>query len=228
MKFIDTEILVKSQEELQLAIPLVTNKEIESIDAKALQEIDIDRRRRAFGERIDGEELKDFTRVNLTGRDLEGIDLSGACLSGANLANCNLRGARLDRCDLRLVNFQEADLSGASLRGANCEGAAFFGTNWRNADLEGANLRGATIDAVKCKRTNLTRVSLTSIYRSGRERVVQIKHPCFIPKGEYDLDGLLNESGAQYERARKLTTLLMLGLFLGFLKYLAFRFSLGA
>jgi Pentapeptide repeats (8 copies) len=220
MKFIDTEILVKPQEELQLAIPLVTNKEIESIDAEALQKIN--------PARIDGEELKDFTRVNLTGRDLEGIDLSGACLSGANLANCNLRGARLDRCDLRLVNFQGTDLSGASLRGANCEGAIFLGTNWRNADLEGANLRGATIDAVKCKRTNLTRVSLTSIYRSGRERVVQIKHPCFIPKGEYDLDGLLNESGAQYERARKLTVLLMLGLFLGFLKYLAFRFSFGA
>jgi hypothetical protein len=219
VEFIDTETIVKPKEELQLAISSVTNKEIKSTTLEALQKINT--------ARIEAEELKDFTRVNFIGRDLEGIDLSGACLFGANLANCNLRGAVLDRCDLRSVNFQGADLSGASLRGANCEGAIFLGTNGRDADLEGANLRGAMIDAVKCKRTNLTRVSLTSLDRFGRERVIKIKHPCYIPKGEYDLDGLLKESAAQYDRARKLTTLLMLGLLMGFLKYLAFRFSLG-
>jgi hypothetical protein len=219
MDYIQTELLVKSREEIQLAIPS-TEREIEFPPPATLQKIDAGQ--------LDAGEIKAIAGANLVARDLEGIDLSGACLSGVNLANCNLRGARLDRCDLRLVNFQGTDLSGASLRGANCEGAIFLGTNWRNAALEGANLRGATIDAVKCKRTNLTRVSLTSIERSGRERVIKIIHACLIPKGEYDLDGLLGESGAQYERARKLTVLLMLGLFLGFLKYLAFRFSFGA
>jgi hypothetical protein len=219
MKFTDTKLLVKAREEIKLAIPTVTETEIKIVPLEADRTIDIERIRR--------EGIQDNARVAPLDRDLEGIDLSGAGLAGANLANCNLRGAILDRCDLRRVNFQGADLSSASLRGANCEGATFLGTNWRNADLEGVNLRGATIDAVKCKRTNLTRVSLTSIDRHGRERVIKITRPCFIPKGEYDLDGLLNESGAQYERARKLVALLMLGLFLGVLKYLVFRFPLG-
>lgn len=218
MSFIQTDTLVKSKEELQLAVPSITVREIELSPPETLRETD--------SHRLGTGKIQDLAGANLVSRDLEGIDLSGAGLAGANLANCNLRGAVLDRCDLRRVNFQGADLFGASLRAANCEGATFLGTNLRNADLEGANLRGATIDSVKCKRTNLTRVSLTSIDRFGRERVIKIMRPCFIPKGEYDLNGLLKESGAQYDRARKLVALLMLGLVLGFLKYLAFRFPL--
>lgn len=214
----ETKILELFEEKLPLIFPDITNPKIPVSLSNFVRDSALDR--------VDRERVKDFRGIDLIARDLEGIDLSGAGLSGANLAHCNLRGANLERCDLRFVNFQGADLSGASLRGANCEGALFLGTNWRNANLEGTNLRNATIEAVKCKRTNLTRASLTSPERSGRERVIKIGHPCSIPRGEYDLDGLLNEREAQYERARKAVGLFLLCLFFGFLKYLSFRFSM--
>ncbi|PSF35811.1 hypothetical protein C7H19_15410 [Aphanothece hegewaldii CCALA 016] len=169
---------------------------------------------------------RNFSRVNLANQDLEGIDLSGACLVGANFFNCNLRGAKLEDCDLRLCNFQKSNLSGASLKRSNCEKARFLGTNLRNANLEQANLQEAVIEAVKCKRTNLKKALLTSINKSGRKRMIKIKYPCFIPLGEYDYEGLLQEYNLQYNRLKKAATIVMLCLLFGFLNFLAFRFQI--
>ncbi|MFN6517739.1 MAG: pentapeptide repeat-containing protein [Nostoc sp. CreGUA01] len=63
---------------------------------------------------------KNFTNLNLQGKDLIEANLSGANLSQAKLGGANLSGA---------------DLSGATLIGANFKGANISGADWNGVKL---------------------------------------------------------------------------------------------
>ncbi len=129
-----------------------------------------------------GEYLANFTRPDLSGRDMRGAHLGGAFIAGVSL-----REARLERADLTEARLEGADLGAARLEGADLsrtrlEGADLFmarlqGANLTLARLEGADvsyarLEGSFLGAAQLKGANLRRARLdgANLYAAGLER----------------------------------------------------------
>jgi len=70
----------------------------------------------------------------------------GCYLSEINFTRMELSGANLENADLSLCKFALANLSSANLRGAKLNGATFGGADLADADLSGADVRGAVFD----------------------------------------------------------------------------------
>ena len=60
----------------------------------------------------------DWSRCNLSAKDLLSANLKGARLTSANLEGANLKGARLNAAYLKDANLKGANLKGANLKGA--------------------------------------------------------------------------------------------------------------
>ncbi|HEX6482751.1 MAG TPA: pentapeptide repeat-containing protein [Ktedonobacteraceae bacterium] len=96
------------------------------------------------------EEAGSSSKLDLSGRNLQGIDLPGCNLTVANLSRADLRNANLSRADLRIANLsgadlRNADLSGADLAYANLSGANLVDANLGHTDLRHADLREALL-----------------------------------------------------------------------------------
>ncbi len=94
-------------------------------------------------------EQADFTRMDLSGVNLEGADLRNASfflsdLTKANLKNSNLNGAR----------FGGADLSGCDLRGAVFDKSALSGAYIATALLDADQVKGRVIQGIE-KKTDI-------------------------------------------------------------------------
>lgn len=84
----------------------------------------------------------DFTKANLSPRDLTGVDVHGANFAGALLYRAILTKADLSNTDLHGANLVKATLTGANLSAANLAGADL--TDATGADLSTAITDGTT------------------------------------------------------------------------------------
>ena len=100
------------------------------------------------------------------GRDYSRMDLRGKDLRNVNFTCANLRGADLSGCDCRGAVFVSADLSRACLQGAHCGGADFSGADLTNSYLRGVNFKlavmtHAVLKGAICKNANFESADLT-------------------------------------------------------------------
>lgn len=108
----------------------------------------------------DVDEPPDLSRIDLSGRVLDGYHFTRCCLAGANLSGCSLQRAQLDHVDLREAVFRDADLTSASLQHAVAVGACFDRARMGGANCSWANLQGAQLEAVDLARVRLWKTDL--------------------------------------------------------------------
>jgi uncharacterized protein YjbI with pentapeptide repeats len=132
---------------------------------------------RPLGEKIDYD--IDFTKLDLSGKDLSAIQLGNLCWNECNFDNSEMvkaylvdaicskatfKKANLENAILSSINATRADFSEASLKNSFCKGGIFKNANFKNADLtnatfqegdiRGADFSGCTIsDATKFEET---------------------------------------------------------------------------
>jgi hypothetical protein len=100
------------------------------------------------------------------GRDYSRMDLRGKDLRQVNFTCANLRGADLSGADCRGAIFVSADLSRACLQGAHCGGADFSAADLTNSYLRGVNFTLAVmthcvLKGAICKNANFESADLT-------------------------------------------------------------------
>ncbi len=123
--------------------------------------------RASFEKTMEGDEVPNYVRADITGIDLHGQDLSKSSIAGAvardaNLSNVDLHGTVLTLSDLKgsnlngidltdtlsdRVNFQKTDLRNAVLVNMIASGSSFAG-----AKIEGADFTYAILDSDDQKR----------------------------------------------------------------------------
>ena len=103
--------------------------------------------------------LANFTRTNLSNRDLSGL---------FNISfNANFTDADLSNTNLTKLNFSKAILSGANLKGANLSNTNLSNTNLSNANLSNANLTNADLTNADLTNANLSNAILTGTILTG-------------------------------------------------------------
>tara|TARA_B100000700_G_C14774353_1_gene728247 strand:- start:129 stop:695 length:567 start_codon:yes stop_codon:yes gene_type:complete len=118
--------------------------------------------RASFEKTMEGDEVPNYVRADITGIDLHGQDLSKSSIAGAvardaNLSNVDLHGTVLTLSDLKgsnlnginltdtlsdRVNFQKTDLRNSILVNMIASGSSFAG-----AKIEGADFTYAVLDS---------------------------------------------------------------------------------
>ena len=118
--------------------------------------------RASFEKSMEGDEVPNYVRSNITGFDLHGQDLSKSSIAGAvardaNFSDVDLHGTVLTLSDLKgsnlnginltdtlsdRVNFQKTDLRNAVLENMIASGSSFAG-----AKIEGADFSYAILDS---------------------------------------------------------------------------------
>ena len=118
--------------------------------------------RASFEKSMEGDEVPNYVRANITGFDLHGQDLSKSSIAGAvgrdaNFSDVDLHGTVLTLSDLKgsnlkginltdtlsdRVNFQKTDLRNAVLINMIASGSSFAG-----AQIEGADFTYAILDS---------------------------------------------------------------------------------
>lgn len=86
---------------------------------------------RFHGEKIDAK--LDFTKLNLSGKVLNGIDLKNLDWSSCNFDNCELKGAELSNGWCVKASFKNSDLRGVQLSWTDANRADFSGANMQEA-----------------------------------------------------------------------------------------------
>ncbi|MBK8259367.1 MAG: DUF2169 domain-containing protein [Polyangiaceae bacterium] len=110
---------------------------------------------------------RDFTGVDLSGKNLAGANFEGAILTRANLSGANLTGANLRNTILFRANLDRTVLTGANLTRTNASrataaAAVFDGANVEQASFAEGVFTGASFAGVRGEFASFERTDLTS------------------------------------------------------------------
>ena len=87
--------------------------------------------------------MGDDTRIDFTGKNLQGGKFAGEDFKGAIFSVADLRDTDFSKANLSGVDFSGANLSGANLSDSNLENAILNSTQLVGTNFTGANLKGA-------------------------------------------------------------------------------------
>ena len=111
---------------------------------------------------LDGDEVPNYVRADITGIDLHGEDLSKSSIAGAVVRDANLSGVDLHGTVLTLADLKGSNLKGINLTDTLSDRVNFQKTDLSNAILENMIASGSSFAAAKIEGADFTFAVLDS------------------------------------------------------------------
>lgn len=134
---------------------------------------------RPSGEKFDSH--IDFTKRDMSGKNLSGINLERLDFSGSNFDKCNLEKAALGNADFAKTTFKNANLERANLSSVNAVRADFSAACMKSIMSYGGNFKNALF-----KTTDLSASSFTECDIRGADFTDSITHGASFNQSKYD------------------------------------------
>ncbi|MBS1956319.1 MAG: pentapeptide repeat-containing protein [Cyanobacteria bacterium SZAS-4] len=134
---------------------------------------------RPSGEKFDSH--IDFTKRDMSGKNLSGIYLERLDFSGSNFEHCNLEKSALGNADFAKTTFKKANLEQANLSSVNAVRADFSAACMKSVISYSGNFKNAIF-----KKTDLSESSFTECDIRGADFTDSITHGASFNQCKYD------------------------------------------